>query len=286
MRVHLLANLFREDAIAAAKAIASWLVDRGVSVRAERESAERIGIDFVVGEEFADCDLVVSFGGDGTLLRASHLCSIRGTPILGVYFGRFGFVTQCHPDEVKPALDSFFAGRAQVDERMMLRSELVRSGRAVATIHCLNETAVQRAATSRMLTFEVRVDDVPVAEYPADGVLVATPTGSTAYSMSAGGPILDPSLRAMLLTAIMPHTLSSRPFVVREDATVALRINESGQAMLSGDGVSHLHLLGGDWVRVTRSERITRLLSVDSEDFLRKLSAKLLWHRGYVPEED
>lgn len=285
VRANLLVNPYRDDALESARTVVQHLSRAGVVVGVDRDTAERMPGPAVPPDQMSEADVVVAFGGDGTLLRAAHLCSLRGTPILGVYFGRFGFVTQCAPEQVLGALDTFFAGKARIEDRMMLRTELLRGEQSVATLHILNETALQRAATARMLTFEVSVDDVVVAEYPADGVLVATPTGSTAYSMSAGGPIVDPALEAMLLTAIMPHTLSSRPFVVRADSVVDLRVHRQDQAVLSCDGVSRLHLLGDDRVRVSRSERRTRLVSLDANDYVRKLRAKLLWHQGHVPEE-
>ena len=260
MRVHSIVNLFRPDAVSTAKQAMETLRVKGVQLGADADSAAAIGVDAVALDKLSEADLVISFGGDGTLIRTAHLCAERGTPILGVYFGRFGFVTQCIPDEISAAIADFFDGNAQIDERMMVQTDLIRGDRVVASLHSLNEAVVQRSATTRLLTFHVNVNGKLMARYPADGVMVATPTGSTAYNLSAGGPVVDPAIDALLITAIMPHTLSSRPLVLRPDAVVEILVETRGDAILSCDGQSRLHLLSGDLVKVTRSPRAARLV--------------------------
>lgn len=286
MRINLLVNIHRTDAVEAATGAADWLRERGVQVGADVESAPRISTDPILDQELACADLVVCFGGDGTLIRAAHLCSELGTPILGVYYGRFGFVTQCQQGELGACLSTFFDGHAKFENRMMLQIDLLRGGQTVASLHALNEMVLQRAATGRMLTFDVSVDGNHLTSYPADGVLVATPTGSTAYNLSAGGPIMTPRLEALLLTAIAPHTLSSRSLVLAPDSDLRLRLRTAGDAVLSADGQSRFHLLSGDEVRVTRSPRLTRLMAVDRDDFLLKLGERLLWSQGLALEDD
>ncbi len=280
MKVNLIVNLYRPDAIRAAKATAEWLRSRGFFVGSDREGATAVGVEALPPEQLALADLMISFGGDGTLIRAAHICSITGTPILGVYFGRFGFVTQVHPEETGAALSQYIDGQAKIIDRMMIQAELIREEKIVAVLHVLNEAAVQRSATTRMLTFDTRVNGRPLAQYPADGVMMSTPTGSTAYALSAGGPIIDPQLDAILITAIMPHTLSARPLVLDPDSVIDVQIETRGDAVLSCDGQSRLHLLSGDRVRVTRSPRKTRLVCVDEYDFLDKLSERLQWSKG------
>lgn len=280
MRIHTIVNLFRPDAVESAKEAFDSLRARNVTIGADRDSAVALGIPAVAADELGKADLMITFGGDGTLIRAAHLCSESGTPILGVYFGRFGFVTQCMPTEVGAAISSFLDGQAQIEERMMVQTDLIREGRTVASLHSLNEAVVQRSATTRILTFDVKVDGKRLSRYPADGVMVSTPTGSTAYSLSAGGPVIDPAINGLLLTAIMPHTLSARPLVVRDDAVIDIQIETRGDAVLSCDGQSRLHLLSGDSVRITKSPRMTRLLSVDQHDFLSKLANRFQWSKS------
>ena len=280
MRVHLLVNLFRPDAVKAAVTSVDLLRQKGVEVGADRESAPLLNVPPVSPDELPECDLVITFGGDGTLIRAAHMCALLGTPILGVYYGRFGFVTQCLPHEVGAAISQFLDDNATIEERMMVQTDIIRGGKVVASLHSLNEAAVQRSATTRMLTFEVLVNGRLLSRYPADGVMVSTPTGSTAYNLSAGGPVVDPSLEAMVIVAIMPHTLAARPLVIRPDATIDILIETRGDAVLSCDGQSRLHLLSGDAVRVTRSPRRTRLVCVDDADFYEKLAQRFQWSKG------
>lgn len=279
MRVHAIVNLYRPDAVQAAKTALDSLRAKSVEVGADGESASSVGVDPVPADKLAECDLMVSFGGDGTLIRAAHVCSERGTPILGVYFGRFGFVTQCDPREVGAALSQFLDGQSEIEERMMVQTDLIRDNKTVVKLHSLNEAVVQRSATTRLLTFDVDINGLTVAKFPADGVMVATPTGSTAYNLSAGGPIVDPAMDGLLVTAIMPHSLTARPLVVRPDATIGIRIETRGDAVLSCDGQSRLHLLSGDAVRVTRSSRVTRLITVDPCDFYGKVAERFKWSK-------
>lgn len=276
-RIHILVSLARDDAVQAALSTAQWLAESSVQVAFEHEAGALLGRASVPPEAFGECDLVVSFGGDGTLIRAASYCSERGTPILGVFFGRFGFATQCEPKDVRQAMQQFLDGEAEYEERMMLKGELVRKGKVVATLHALNEVAVQRHIAARMLFLQLRVDWQEITTYPADGVIVATPTGSTAYNLSAGGPVVDPRVQAMILTPIAPHTLGARPLVLSPDSRIEFTVRLQGDAMLSADGQWRLNTLTGDEVVVTRSERVTRLVQVDRSDFLVKLRDRLLW---------
>ncbi|HLO98800.1 MAG TPA: NAD(+)/NADH kinase, partial [Fimbriimonas sp.] len=214
MRISLIANLHREDAIEAAREVARWLFAHDIQPVAEDGLAQLINVECVSKEEICDAKLMIAFGGDGTIIRAAHLCSATGTPILGVHFGRFGFVTQCMPEDVGAALSSFIDGEHVMESRMMLQTELFRGDKAVATIHTLNEAILQRTVTDRMLTFDVEVNEQHLTSYPADGVMVSTPTGSTGYNLSAGGPVVDPMVQALILVALAPHTLSARPLVL------------------------------------------------------------------------
>ncbi len=276
-RIHFLVNLAREDAVEAALSTATWLTESSVDVAFDPESGALLGRPYVGYPEMANCDLLVSFGGDGTLIQAASFCSERHTPILGVFFGRFGFVTQCEPKDVQQNIRQFLDGESDFEDRMMLKGELVRHGKIVATLHALNEVAVQRQMAARMLFLQLRVDWQEITTYPADGVLVATPTGSTAYTLSAGGPIVDPRVRAIILTALAPHTLAARPLVLSPDSRIEFTIQIQGDAILSADGQWRLNMLTGDEVVITRSERVTRLVQVDRSDFLVKLRERLLW---------
>jgi len=282
VRIHLLVNVHRADAVIAAKDAVAWMKQRGIEVGADPEAAVPLKVPPIGNDIFGDCDLVVSFGGDGTLIRAAHLCSERGTPVLGVYYGRFGFVTQCTNEDLGACMSDFIDGHAQIAKRMMLQVDLLRGGHTITSIHALNETVLQRAVTVRMMTFEVTVNDHRLTGYPADGIIVATPTGSTAYNLSAGGPICAPEVEALVLTALAPHTLSARPLVLHPDSEIKLKVSTEGDAVLSADGQVRLHILSGDEIRVVRSPRVTNLVTVEKDDFLVKLSGRLFWSQSLV----
>lgn len=286
MRASIVLNLHRDDAAEAAQRAARWLLDKGCEVVAEDRAAGRLGLTAVGPTEVADSDLVIAFGGDGTIIRAAHLCSARGTPILGVHFGRFGFVTQCMPEDIGAVLSAFQDGEHKTERRMMLETSLIRGEKSVATIHTLNESVLQRTVTDRMLTFDVEVNGQALTSYPADGVMVSTPTGSTGYNLSAGGPVVDPSVDALILTALAPHTLSARPLVLGAASKIKLRLNSGGDAVLSGDGQTRLHLLPGDYVEIRRSERTTNLVTIQNEDFLFKLRNRLFWSQSILGENE
>jgi NAD+ kinase len=282
LKVNLVVNTYRDDAVETAAETAVWLAGRGIEVGIDAESSRRVPLNIIESRSFGLADLVVAFGGDGTLIRAVHLCADRGTPILGVYFGRFGFVTQGTKEGLIGSLEEFIAGKGSFEKRMMLDVELLRGGHTVAHVSALNETVLQRAVVARMMTFKIKVDGRVLTSYPADGVIVSTPTGSTAYNLSAGGPILDPNISALVLTAIAPHTLNSRTLVLGADSEILLEVESRGDAVLSADGQTRLHLLSGDVVRVKRSTRVTNLVSVEKDDFLMKLGQRLLWSQSLL----
>lgn len=286
MRVALIVNLHRLDAIEAAQLAARWLFENGeIVVIAEDSVAEKVKAKSATNQEIAESDLVIAFGGDGTIIRAAHMCSEVGTPILGVHFGRFGFVTQCTPEEIGSALSAFIDGEHSIEKRMMLKTDLIRGEKTVATIHTLNESVLQRIVTDRMLTFEVKVNGHHLTSYPADGVMVSTPTGSTGYSLSVGGPVVDPTVEALILVALAPHTLSARPLVLGANSVVRLTLETGGDAVLSGDGQTRLHLLPKDYVEIRRSERTTNLVTIQNEDFLHKLRDRLFWSQSILGKD-
>jgi NAD+ kinase len=287
LRIHLVGNVHRPDALTATSTVAQWLNEKGVVVAVEPETGRRVDLPVVGPDEFGNCDFVVAFGGDGTLIRAAHLCSERGTPLLGVYYGRFGFVTQCEGGAIYDCLREMLTGNYRLDTRLMIQASIVRGGNTVTTLHALNEISLQRSITTRMMTINVAIDGMDLTTYPADGVLVSTPTGSTAYNLSVGGPIVDPRLHAIILTAVAPHTLSSRPLVLKPDSVIELSLaTGTGESILSADGQVRLHVLDGDGITISRSPRMTNLLVVAKNDFLHKLGRRLLWSKGMLGDFD
>jgi NAD+ kinase len=240
----------------AARSVEKWLLERDLEVLLDPFAAPWLGRD---GQPRADiaqrADLLVVLGGDGTLLAVAREIGRRPVPILGVNLGHLGFLAEVTPDERFDALERVLAGEMKTVARMRLDVRAERDGRELGRFLAINDTVISRSDLSRMIDLETLADDVPVTTYHGDGLIVATPTGSTAYSLSAGGPILLPGLAAFVLTPICPHTLSQRPLVLAQSAGLEIRVfPREGGAQLTVDGQTGLVLESGDRVLVRRSE--------------------------------
>jgi NAD+ kinase len=230
-------------------------------------------------DEFASVspDLALVLGGDGTLLSAARAVASSGTLILGINLGTLGFLTEVQLSGLYPALDAIENGRYVVDSRSMLSCSLLRNGATLATHVALNDLVVSKSAIARLNSFQLLVDGEFVSSYKADGLIVATPTGSTAYSLGAGGPILKPDVQAFLITPVSPHGLTHRPVVVRDTVVIEVRVNSGQeQAYLSLDGQVGMPLQDGDLVRCVKAEHPAKLLRF-KKTFFEVLSTKLKW---------
>ena len=250
-----------ERAAATAAEVERWLADCGVAV--VDVSSERTG-------------LIVVLGGDGTLLSVAR--SRPGVPIVGVNLGTLGYLAEIGREGLYANLGTILAGRFEVEERRLLDVELRSEAGSVSRYRALNDAVVHKSALARMIHLEVEIDGKPVAVYRTDGLIVSTPTGSTAYSLSAGGPILYPTLPVVVLTPISPHTLSMRPVVVPEASAIAMTLGSRDEEVyLTLDGQEGRRLMGGDRVVVTASEAKALLARVDGQTHYDALRSKLGW---------
>ncbi len=252
---------------------ASWLTAHGhTAVLLTRESDTTA---------LSTVGVVIAFGGDGTLLGAAHAVAVAGldVPVLGINLGHLGFLTEVSRAEMLDALQAVHDGRTRRETRLMLRGRVERGGLIVAERLALNDIVVTRGALSRMIEVDVSVDDAPVTHVKADGVIVATATGSTAYNISAGGPILLPSVDAMVLTPIAPHALSHRPVVLPATATVVLKpdIDPQEDLVATFDGQFGVKLQPGDAIIIARADRVVTLLRVSNRTHFDMLREKLRW---------
>jgi NAD+ kinase len=277
--VQVFANLSKPGAADLVLRAADLFRKAGVDTCIEPSLAEASGLEGLpripVGE-MGRADLAVVFGGDGTVLRVAGFAAPHGTLVLGVHLGHIGFITYCRPEDLEKVVDQALRGKLPIEERIMVRAELRREGALVSTAHGLNEVAIQRRVTGKMMTFDISIDDVPVTRFPADGVLVATPTGSTAYSLSAGGPVTSPDLDALLLTQITPHTLVARPLILAPDSVVRVQVGSRGEAMMVADGYWHVSLNNGDEVVLSRAEFAAKLVLSHGHEFYERLRRRLL----------
>ncbi|MDR7446810.1 MAG: NAD(+)/NADH kinase [Armatimonadota bacterium] len=259
----------------------SILLRHGLVVRVNADGARAVRLEELSAseQELAESsDALVVVGGDGTILRAARAGAVRGVPVLGVNVGGFGFLAEVGLQELPEALERLVAGRHAVEERMMLAAEVVRSGEVAERFLALNDMVVTKSGYARLMPLRVCVNGEHLATYLADGLILSTPTGSTAYNLSAGGPILSPGVRAMVITPICPHTLTARPVVVDADdvATVEVASGVEG-VLLTVDGQVGCPLRGGDVVQVRRAEERARLVRLKTPSFYELLRRKFAW---------
>ncbi len=286
-RVGLVAKSGLDAAAGALAELAGWLEARDVHAVFETDTAEVAGLP--PGRRTVDrddlpraCDLIVVLGGDGTLIGMADRIAEAGAdvPILGVNFGSLGFLTEITLPELYPSLESVLGGTAQIEERMMLRSQTLRGGAVHADRLALNDVVITKGALSRIIDLEVEIGERPIMRVRADGLIVASPTGSTAYNLAAGGPILHPEVDALLLTPIAPHMLTNRPVVVPASSEVRVRpagIGLDEMVFVTIDGQSGHAVQRNDEIRITRADRPMRLVKASTRTYFDVLRQKLKW---------
>ncbi|MDM8545525.1 NAD(+) kinase [Candidatus Venteria ishoeyi] len=225
-------------------------------------------------------DLIIVIGGDGTLLHAARMLTSYKARLLGINLGRLGFLTDIHPKQLSACLDLVFEGRFSQEKRFLLDTQVYRKDKHLGTCRALNDVVIQRWNNAHMLSFTVSIDGKLLGGQRSDGILIATPTGSTAYNLSGGGPVLHPSVDALLLLSMFPHTLSNPPIVVQGDSEIEIQVcaNQSVEAQLTCDAVPSQSLFPGDRV-VVRKKRHIYLIHPDSYDYFSTLRDKLHWGR-------
>ena len=252
----------------------------GVELAYGSDTAPLAGADArVLTESWDELDVLLTLGGDGTLLQAARLAGPRGIPVVGCNLGRLGFLTAAPLEELEGMLERLVAGDFREERRLALDITVRRGGGGGDEgFYALNDAVIHKSGFARLITLRVWVDDEEVGQYSADGIVLATATGSTAYSLSAGGPVLVPSLDAIVATPISPHTLAVRPVVVPSDSRVVVEVRpRSQETILTVDGQSGVELEAGDRVEATPSEAPVRLVQFPDQSFFSVLRRKLRW---------
>jgi len=276
-RIGMVANLGKPRVREVALELIDFLESRGVRVLVSTSKAAALGHPEkgVPDRELAAADCLLALGGDGTLLRAARLVAGTATPILGINLGHLGFLTEIELAELYPAVGRLLGGDYRVEERMMLRGSVQRPDQPLV-YQALNDVVVTKGAFSRMLRLEVYIGPSYLDTYPADGLIIASPTGSTAYSLSAGGPLVYPELQVVILTPICPHTLYSRPLVVPGEQQIRVLVHAQGaEVMVTVDGQQAWPLQNGDTLTVTRAAVPTRLIRLQNNNFYSLVREKL-----------
>jgi NAD+ kinase len=262
---------------ASAERAARFLRDRGVEVRVPAPNAEPVGLPDLAWDldTFATgLDFVVSLGGDGTMLRTVDLVASEGVPVLGVNLGQLGFLTEVEPAQLEEALGRALAGEAQISERMVLSVIVDSDGVAAGKWLALNEAVLEKCSSGHLVRLAVSINGKFFTTYAADGVIVATPTGSTAYNFSAQGPIVSPSHRCLILTPVSPHMLFQRSLVLGPEEELEFEVTSQAPVGLVLDGREVGRLSPGDSVTTTQGPRAARIMTLDPRDFHQVLKAK------------
>jgi NAD+ kinase len=260
--------------------IADWAADHEINLFVnDRVKDLPPGTFSASARELADhCDVLMALGGDGTMIATARLVSGRGTPVLGVNLGTLGYLTEFSVEDAIPALESVIRGEYEIDCRIMLDWQVIRDGDRVGAGSTLNDVVVNKSALARIIDIDFTVGPHYVTTYRADGLIIATPTGSTAYNLSAGGPIVAPGAEVVTISPICPHTLTNRPLVLPDYAEIKLRINTREQeVMLTSDGQTGMPLMADDRVMIRKSAKTFNTISAKDRDYFQILRNKLKW---------
>ena len=261
------------------KGLIPWLTKKGCDVFIDRETSDILGMNGYPRSEMPGLvDVVVVFGGDGTMLGAARLVAEKGIPILGVNLGGLGFITEVNRSDIFTAIETMLKGECSVEERIMIQADIVRNGEVITTYTVLNDVVITKGVLARIIDLETYVDCSYVTTFKSDGLIISTPTGSTAYNLSAGGPIVHPVLDCMVLTPICPHTLTNRPIVLSGESLIEVGLkSESEDVFLTLDGQIGVSLEKEDVVEVKKSPHKTRIFLPCERDYFQVLREKLKW---------
>lgn len=278
-RIGLIPNPTKEQALKTVKQVITWLQERGIDYLVEQEAAEAVGErdkSSSYYEMVGKVDLVIVFGGDGTFLNTARNFASAEMPILGVNLGGLGFLTDIELSKLGSALEDLIANKFEIEERVMLEAEVIREGKSVHQVVAVNDVVITKGSFSRIIKLKTYIDGEYLTTYPADGLIVACPTGSTAYSLSAGGPIVNPKLKSLVVTPICPHTLNSRSIITAGDEVVEVEVEaDHGDIMLTVDGQTGLELISSDRVKIKHSNLVTKLVKLEDYNFYKILRSRI-----------
>jgi len=261
--------------------VIAWLQARGLEVFIDQETAANLcnGEAGIARAELASrIDLAIVFGGDGTFLATARALDGKSVPILAVNLGGLGFLTVVTRDELYPALQAVLDGHFSAERRVQMEAEVLRGKQRACSFVALNDVVLNKGALARVLDFDVRVDGQFISTYKADGLIVSTPTGSTAYSLAAGGPVVAPSVRAFIITPICAHTLTNRPVVLRDSVTIEVAVkSETESVYLTVDGQVGVEMHSDDRVRIRKSAATVEIIEPLNKNYFEILRQKLKW---------
>ncbi len=291
MRIHIHSNMTRKHAFEVTTNVYNELISLGADISMPIELKkyfESLRIDFHDEDTAVSlCDIIIAIGGDGTIMHAAHFAAQHDKPILGINGGRLGFLAGLEKQELS-LLSELFSGNYTTDKRMMLKVSHYSDGVKKGEYLCLNDCIIARGASLRLSEIEATYNKGKINNFIADGIIVATPTGSTAYSLSAGGPVVDPAIESLILTPICTHSLFTRSMIFESDSVIRLRVtnNEISLPIFSCDGNTGISLQDNDYLEVQKAEKVTKLIKIKSDSFADIFSQKLIERYSDVKEEN
>ncbi|KUO50542.1 MAG: NAD(+) kinase [Desulfitibacter sp. BRH_c19] len=278
-KIGFIVNLRKESAPKIAHQVIQWLIKNNIEVYLTTETADILSLPeygVKTDDMFSMSECILVLGGDGTLLNTARCVAGKNIPLLGINLGQLGFLTELEVDKLIYGLEELVSGHYHIEERMMLKADVYRNGKITGNFHALNDIVITKGAFARMIEMNTYVDSEFLTNYPADGLIISSPTGSTAYSLSAGGPIVSPDIDVIIITPICPHTLYARPVIISHNQSVrVVLVSDSGEIMLTVDGQDGFLLDAKDEVIVNKSNLTTRLIKLRNRSFYAILREKL-----------
>lgn len=288
MKIGIIGKIHSKEAHDLSHELAKWLEERDVEVYIDSDLRNECEYGYSAERSLIPSlsDIVVSLGGDGTFLAAARLVCSYDVPLLGVNLGRLGFLTEINRQELYPVMERIIAGDYETEERSMLGVTIIRGEDRIGEFVVLNDAVINKGAVARIIDLQIIIDGVYITTFKADGIILATPTGSTAYSLSAGGPIVYPTLPVTIITPICPHILTNRPLVVSSESNIKVEVSsvDSTDIFLTLDGQGGIPLRRGDVVEAVKAKHSLRIIKSPFIDYFRILKLKLSWGEGYVQE--
>ncbi|MBF0337578.1 MAG: NAD(+)/NADH kinase [Nitrospirae bacterium] len=278
-RIGIICKKGKAEPIALLKELLPWLSERGLTVFADSDAAQVLGIRGYERCALPDLvDMIIVLGGDGTMLSVARLIAQRDIPIFGINLGGLGFITEVSKGEALDALEKVIADDYVIEDRIMLHTRIIRQGQSHEEFTVLNDVVINKGALARIFDIEIFIERKYVTTFKADGLIISTPTGSTAYSLSAGGPILYPTLHCIVITPICSHTLTNRPIVIGDGMLIEARVNPGSKDIsLTLDGQIGRALCDNDVIEIRKSDHVARLLLPAQRDYFQVLREKLKW---------
>ncbi|PHV72370.1 NAD(+) kinase [Sporanaerobium hydrogeniformans] len=282
--IGIIPNLLKDTELEITKHVVDWLIGEGYKTYGSSHIADQVkGLSPCESEEelYINSDILIAIGGDGTILAAAEKASLADVPIIGINLGRLGFLADIEPQDITASLHKLLQENYRIEERMMLRAKIITPGGKEYIFNALNDINIIRGNVSRLTEFEILVNDELCDIYPADGIIVSTPTGSTAYNLSAGGPIVLPHTKAYILTPICPHTIYSKSIILAEEDVVQIKTcnHDNMNMALNIDGNIKMYLTPNHFIQIDKSPYVTRLIKLSELKFFDILRKKIVERR-------